>query len=53
MAQKDQKAKAIRLTTTISVHDLENKNRKAIEQLKQYSILKFYMKVNIYDPENI
>jgi translation initiation factor IF-3 len=53
VAQKDQKAKAIRLTTTISVHDLENKNRKAIEQLKQYSILKFYMKVNIYDPENI
>jgi len=25
VAQKDQKAKAIRLTTTISVHDLENK----------------------------
>jgi len=35
------------------VHDLENKKRKAIEFLKQYATLKFYMKVNIYDEENV
>lgn len=51
--EKEQKAKTIRLTTTIAVHDLENKKRKAVEYLKQNSILKLYMKVNIYDEENV
>ena len=51
--EKEQKSKTIRLTTTISMHDLENKKRKAIEYLKQISNLKFYMKVNIYDEENV
>ena len=51
--EKETKAKTIRLTTTIAVHDLENKKRKALEYLKQFSILKFYMKVNIYDEENV
>jgi len=41
------------LTTTISLHDLDNKKKKAIEYLKNYSGLKFYMKVNIYDEENV
>ena len=41
------------MTTSISVHDLENKKRKSMEFLKQYSTLKFFMKVNIYEPENI
>jgi translation initiation factor IF-3 len=41
------------LTTTITVHDLENKKRKAIEFLKQYTTLKFFMKVNVYDDANI
>ena len=47
------KTKSIRLTTTISMHDLENKRRKSIEFLKQVSSLKFFMKVNVYDPENV
>ena len=51
--EKEQKSKTIRLTTTIAMHDLENKKRKAIEYLKQISNLKFYMKVNIYDEENV
>jgi translation initiation factor IF-3 len=51
--EKEQKSKTIRLTTTIAMHDLENKKRKAIEYLKQISTLKFYMKVNIYDEENV
>mgnify|MGYP002633182828 CR=1 FL=1 len=50
---KDSKSKSIRMTTSISVHDLENKKRKSMEFLKQYSTLKFFMKVNIYEPENI
>lgn len=53
LSQKDEKSKSIRLTTTISVHDLENKKRKSVEFLKQFSIIKFFMKVNIYDPENV
>ena len=32
--EKEQKSKTIRLTTTIAMHDLENKKRKAIEYLK-------------------
>lgn len=47
------KMKAIRLTTTISVHDLENKKRKAIEYLKTVAGLKIYMKVNVYEPDNV
>lgn len=53
MDQKDMKSKAIRLATTISFHDLENKKKQARQLLKNYQILKFYMKVNIYDPENV
>ena len=45
--------KTIRLTTMISVHDLENKKRQAIQFLKKNSILKFYIRVNKYDPDNI
>jgi hypothetical protein len=51
--EKEAKAKTMRFTTTIAMHDLENKRRKAIEYLKQNSILKVYMKVNIYDNENV
>ncbi|CDW89021.1 translation initiation factor if-3 [Stylonychia lemnae] len=51
--EKDSKSKTFRLTTTISLHDLDNKKKKAIEYLKTYSGLKFYMKVNIYDEENV
>ena len=50
---KDTRAKAVHLTTTITAHDLNNKKRKATEYLKSYSLLKFFMKVNIYDEENI
>ncbi len=51
--EKEAKSKTMRLTTTIAMHDLENKRRKAVDYLKQNSILKFYMKVNIYDDENV
>ena len=51
--EKEQKSKTIRLTTTIAMHDLENKKRKAVEYLKSVQNLKFYMKVNIYDEENV
>jgi translation initiation factor IF-3 len=50
---KELKAKSIRLTTTISVHDLENKKRKSVEFLKSFNVLKFFMKVNVYEPENV
>lgn len=53
VGEKDKKSKSIRLTTAISVHDLENKKRKSVEFLKSYSSLKYFMKVNIYDPDNI
>jgi len=53
VSKKDEKSKSIRLTTTISVHDLENKKRKSVDFLKTYSSLKFFMKVNIYEPENV
>lgn len=36
VAEKDQKSKSIRMSTNISVHDLENKRRRAQEMLKQY-----------------
>ena len=41
------------MTTTITVHDMENKKRKAKEFLTKYSTLKFFMKVNMYDDANI
>ncbi len=50
---KDSGAKAVHLTTTITVHDMENKKRKSIEFLKKYTTLKFFMKVNMYDDANI
>lgn len=53
VGEKDKKSKSIRLTTAISVHDLENKKRKSVEFLKSFSTLKYFMKVNIYDPENV
>jgi hypothetical protein len=51
--EKDGKSKTIRLTTTISAHDLDNKKKRAVEYLKSHSGLKFYMRVNIYDEENV
>ena len=53
MEEKDMKSKSIRLATTISFHDLENKKRQAKTFFKTHQILKFYMKVNVYDPENV
>jgi translation initiation factor IF-3 len=50
---KDGGVKAVHLTTTITVHDMENKKRKSIEFLKKYTTLKFFMKVNMYDDANI
>lgn len=41
------------MATTASYHDIENKKRQALGFLKTHQILKVYMKVNIYDPENI
>jgi len=36
------------------MHDLENKKRKAIADFKKENlILKFFMKVNVYDQENV
>ena len=48
-----EKDKTIVLTTTISVHDLENKKKQAIQFLKKVGTLKVQMKVNKYDPDNI
>lgn len=50
---KDTRQKAVHLNTTITVHDLENKKRKAKEFLKKEANLKFFMKVNVYDDANI
>lgn len=35
------------------MHDLENKKKQAQELLRKVSILRFEMKVNRYDPDNI
>jgi len=36
------------------MHDLENKKKKAIADFKKDNlILKFFMKVNVYDKENV
>lgn len=53
VTEKDEKGKSLRLATNISVHDLENKKKKAIEFLKKHTNLTIFMKVNIYDDENI
>lgn len=49
------KPKSFRLSTSISVHDLEYKKQKAYDLLENTprQIVKFYMKVNIYDDENV
>lgn len=51
--EKEEKVKSMKLSTTIFMHDLENKKRKTIELLKSYKTVKVYMKVNAYDDENI
>lgn len=53
MEEKDLKTKTIRLATNISFHDMETKKKQAKQFLKTFQILKLYMKVNIYDPENV
>ena len=35
------------------MHDLENKKRKSIELLRNVQVIKYFMKVNVYDPENV
>ena len=49
----DKKPKTIQMSSDISMHDLEFRKRRAIEFLKQTNTLKFFMRVNVYDPENI
>ena len=45
--------KSVKMSTTISSHDLDNKIRKSVEFLKTNNKLKFFMKVNVQDPENV
>merc|ERR1712046_490042 len=52
-AHKEGKAKSVRLTTSLTVHDLENKKRQSKDMLKQVKHLRFFMKVNVYDQENV
>ena len=49
----DKKPKTIQMSSDILMHDLEFRKRRAIEFLKQTNTLKFFMKVNVYDPESI
>jgi len=49
----DKKPKTIQLSSDISMHDLEFRKRRAIDFLKVTSVLKVFMRVNVYDPENI
>lgn len=49
----DSKPKTIQMSSDINIHDLEFRKRRAIDFLKQSSKLKLFMRVNIYDPENI
>ena len=49
----DKKPKTIQMSSDISMHDLEFRKRRAVDFLKQTNVLKFFMRVNIYDPENI
>jgi len=41
------------MSSDISMHDLEFRKRRAVEFLKQTNTLKVFMRVNVYDPENI
>lgn len=50
---KDEREKQIRFSATISQHDLDNKKRQSIDFLKKFSTIKYEVKVNKYDPENI
>lgn len=50
---KEEKVKQIRFSATISQHDLDNKKRQSIDFLKKFTLLKYEVKVNKYDPENI
>ena len=49
----DKKPKTIQMSSDISMHDLEFRKRRAVEFLKSTNVLKFFMRVNVYDPENI
>lgn len=49
----DKKPKTIQMTSDISMHDLEFRKRRALDFLKSTNTLKFFMRVNVYDPENI
>ena len=49
----EKKPKTIQLSSDISMHDLEFRKRRAIDFLKSTNTLKFFMRVNVYDPENI
>lgn len=49
----DAKPKTIQMSSDISMHDLETRKRRAIDFLKQTSVVRFFMRVNVYDPENI
>ena len=52
-ADDPKKQKSLKLSTSINMHDLENKKRKAVEFLKKFPVVNFYMRVNKYDPDNI
>ena len=41
------------MSSDISLHDLETRKRRAIDFFKQTSTVRFFMRVNVYDPENI
>lgn len=45
--------KTLRLSTNIAISDLEARKNQAIKFLKTHHILKFFMTVNQYDPENV
>lgn len=53
VSEKEEKSKNFMLATQISVNDLQSKKRKAIDFLKKNSKVKFYMKVNVFDEDNI
>ena len=52
-AQDEAKMKTLRMSTTIAMHDLENKKRKTLEYLKAHTGVRIMMRVNVYDEENI
>lgn len=51
--EKDMRSKELRLTTNMAFHDLDNRKKQTHGFLKTHQIVKVYMKVNIYDSENI